>query len=139
MPVVYSKYTYTVESFFQYIDKGLNYKFIDSRVNKVNRKSRLYSSPLNYCIKILNSIVMVIFLYRFHKLSISISIISFLIALFLGLRYLYHFFYIQKEEVFLPSLILSAMLITVGIVFFAISVITYFLKNIRLRLEKLNE
>lgn len=139
MPVVYSKYTYTVESFFQYVDKGLKYKFVNSKVNKVDRKSRLYSSPMNYCWKILNSIVMVVFLYRFHKLSIAISIISFFSAILLGLRYLYYFIFIQKEEVFLPSLILSTMLVTVGIVFFAISVMTYFLKNIRLKIEEIND
>lgn len=137
-PVVYSRYTYTVESFFQYIDKKLSFIFVDSQVNKVQRKSRLYKSNLDYCLKIVNSLVMVTFLYKFHKISLFLALTSSFIGLILGLRYLFHFFYVEKEEIFLPSLILSAILFTIGIVLFAISVISYFLKNIRVTNEKIN-
>lgn len=137
-PVVYSRYTYTVESFFQYVDKKLSFVFVDSQVKKIPRVSRLYKSNLDYCFKIVNSLLMVTFLYRFHKISIFFALISSFVGFILGLRYLLHFFYVEKEEIFLPSLILSAILFTIGIVFFAISVICYFLKNLRITNEKIN-
>jgi glycosyltransferase involved in cell wall biosynthesis len=111
---IFSTYTYTLETIIQAGMKNISICSVPIRINEKTRNSRLIRSTSGYVFHSISTIVRIFVLYRpFAFFSfIGISFIS--IGLVIGLRFLYFFFSEGGYVGHIQSLILSAVLVTIG-------------------------
>ena len=111
--VVYSKFSYTLETLIHAGTGSLSVAQVPVRVNSMLRKSRLAGSTWQYLKKSAATIVRIYSMYNPLKVFLFLGGISFLGGAVLSLRYLY--FYISAgASGHLQSLILAAVLMIVG-------------------------
>jgi len=111
---VVNEYTYTLETIVQ---AGMNKMAITSvpiRTNSELRPSRLFSSMFGYVKKSMLTIIRAFLMYKPLKFFCTIGVISILLGVLLGVRFLV-FFFGGGGGGNVQSLILSSMLIVIGV------------------------
>ncbi len=134
---VYARFTYTVETLFHALDNNFRIKFVPVRVNPPLRPSRLFTNIFNYISRLAYTTLEIYFLYRPHFFLFRFASISIFFAFLIGLRYIYHLVFVSVEEVFIPSLILCAILTVIGVGLFLLGTICNQLRINRRLLEKI--
>ena len=139
---VISDFTYTVETIISAGNKNLAIEHTPVRTNKKLRESRLFPSMQVYLRRTLVTMLKVYSMYRPLKVFTIAGGITFLTGFIIGCRYLFFFFQGQTEG-HIQSLILSAIMLTVGFQMIMmgisaelISVNRQLLEDIQLRIKK---
>lgn len=112
---VFSRYTYTLETLIQAGQSGLAVTWVPVRVNDPTRPSRLMKNVPSY---VWHSLLTILRFFLHYKAFKFLSILGLTISLpgiALGLRFLY-FFALGEGDGHVQSLILSALLISIGVV-----------------------
>jgi glycosyltransferase involved in cell wall biosynthesis len=139
---VISDFTYTVETIISAGNKNLAIEHTPVRTNKKLRESRLFPSMQVYLRRTLVTMLKVYSMYQPLKVFTIAGGITFITGFIIGCRYLFFFFQGQTEG-HIQSLILSAIMLTVGFQMIMmgisaelISVNRQLLEDIQLRIKK---
>lgn len=144
---VFSEYTYTLETIIQAGQKKMAIKSVPIRINEDLRPSRLVRSIPSYLWRSAKTIVRIFMVYRPLRFFSIIGTIPFSIGFLLCLRYLVLLFGGTTRS-HAPSLILAAILIIIGMLFYMfgfvadlISINRKILENLQLdaRTKKVNK
>ena len=111
--IVYSKFSYTLETLIHAGSGPLTITHVPVRVNNKLRESRLAGSTWEYLKKSLVTLLRVYSMYNPLKVFLFLGGMTFLLGFALGLRYLY-FYFSAGASGHLQSLILAAILMIVG-------------------------
>jgi len=111
--IVYSKFSYTLETLIHAGSGPLTITHVPVRVNDKLRESRLAGSTWQYLKKSLVTLLRVYSMYNPLKVFLFMGGLTFLLGFALGTRYLY-FYFSAGASGHLQSLILAAILLIVG-------------------------
>jgi glycosyltransferase involved in cell wall biosynthesis len=111
--IVYSKFSYTLETLIHAGSGPLTITHVPVRVNDKLRESRLAGSTWQYLKKSLVTLLRVYSMYNPLKVFLFMGCVAFLLGVALGTRYLY-FYFAAGASGHLQSLILAAILMIVG-------------------------
>ncbi|MCI0627275.1 MAG: glycosyltransferase family 2 protein [Acidobacteria bacterium] len=111
--IVYSKFSYTLETLIHAGSGPLSITNVPVRVNGKLRESRLAGSTWQYLKKSLATLLRVYSMYNPLKVFLFMGGLAFLLGFALGVRYLY-FYFSAGAGGHLQSLILAAILMIVG-------------------------
>ncbi len=111
--IVYSRFSYTLETLIHAGSGSLSVTHVPVRVNDKLRESRLAVSTWQYLKKSLATVLRIYSMYNPLKVFLFLGGTTFLTGFALGLRYLY-FYLSAGASGHLQSLILSAVLMIVG-------------------------
>jgi hypothetical protein len=112
--VVFSTYTYTLETIIQAGRKGLAVVSVPVRVNPQQRESRLIRSLPAYLIQSAITILRIFIMYQALPVFLTLGTIPFLIGLILVGRFFY-FYAIGDGVGHIQSLVIAAVLIVLGV------------------------
>lgn len=111
---VINEYTYTLETIVQAGRNKMAVVSVPIRTNAELRPSRLFSSMFGYVKKSMLTIIRAFMMYKPLKFFCTIGVVSILLGILLGVRFLIFFFQgVGSGNV--QSLILSSMLIVIGV------------------------
>lgn len=131
---VFNEYTYTLETIIQAGQRGMTVTSVPVRTNADLRPSRLVSSIPAYIRKSVITIIRIFVVYRSFRFFVLLGLIPFLLGSLIGLRYLCLLgFGLAGQH--LQSLILAAILILIGVQFFALAFVADLLAVNRKLLE----
>ncbi len=111
---VVNEYTYTLETIVQAGRTKMAMTSVPIRTNPELRKSRLFSSMFGYVKRSMVTIVRSFMMYKPLKFFGSIGIISFLLGLGIGIRFLVYYFMGQGGG-HIQSLILASTFMMIGV------------------------
>ena len=111
--VVFSDYTYTLETIIQAGQKNMAVTSVPIRVNKDLRPSRLVKSIPNYIKRSILTIIRIFVIYRPFRFFASIGAALLVIGFLIGVRFLW-FYFNGKGTGHVQSLILGAILLLMG-------------------------
>jgi glycosyltransferase involved in cell wall biosynthesis len=111
---VFSGYTYTLETIVQASNHGLRVASVPVRVNPVARPSRLVRSSAHYVLRAGSGLLRMFVVYRPFRFFIVPAAASMLVALGIGVRFLWFYAVSGGAAGHLQSLILAAMLFGLG-------------------------
>jgi glycosyltransferase involved in cell wall biosynthesis len=111
---VFNEYTYTLEMIIQAGQKGIAITSVPIRTNKYLRPSRLVKSISAYVQRSLFTILRIFMTYQPLRFFTILGSIPFTIGFMLGVRWLLLFFS-GTTRTRIPSLILAAVLIIIGV------------------------
>jgi len=111
---VFDNYTYTLETIIQAGQKGMAIVSVPVRVNHDLRPSRLVKSTPIYVLRSMTTILRIFMLYKPLRFFLIFGSIPFTLGFLLGVRWLF-FFFMGTERTRIPSLILTAILILIGV------------------------
>jgi len=139
---VFNKYTYTLETLIQAGIKDIPIASVPVRVNKELRPSKLIKSIPRYINRSVITIIRIFIIYKPLRFFGLVSLISILLGLVLGVRYLYFYFigngagHIQSLIIMVVLIILGFLLMVVGFLGDAISVNRKILEDIQYNTRK---
>ena len=90
--MVFSDYTYTLETIIQSGQHGMSVTSVPIRVNGFLRPSRLVSSIPSYIKRSIITITRIFIIYRPFRFFAAISLILLLLSTVIGARFLFHYF-----------------------------------------------
>ena len=134
--VVFSEYTYTLETIIQAGQKNIAITSVPIRVNKDLRPSRLVESLPSYVGRSIGTIVRIFVIYRPFRFFGVIGAIFFVAGLLLGFRFLYEFM-TGSGRGHVQSLILASILLGMGFQTFLIAFVADLLAANRKLLEEI--
>lgn len=111
--VVFSEYTYTLETIIQAGQKNMAIISVPIRTNADLRPSRLVKSIASYVRRSMGTIIRIYAIYRPMRFFGSIGGVLFGLGFLLGLRFLY-FFFNGDGNGHIQSVILAAVLMVIG-------------------------
>lgn len=111
--MVFSDYTYTLETIIQAGQKNMAITSVPIRVNKDLRPSRLVKSIPSYIKQSIVTIVRIFIIYRPFRFFATIGAVLFGAGFLIGLRFLLNYLY-GGGEGHVQSLILAALLLGIG-------------------------
>ncbi len=111
---VFNEYTYTLETIIQAGQRGMKVAWVPIRTNGYLRPSRLVKSISIYVRRSLFTILRIFMTYRPMRFFLLAGSLPIGLGGLLGIRWLY-FFVSGAERTRLPSLILAAILILIGV------------------------
>jgi glycosyltransferase involved in cell wall biosynthesis len=111
--IVFSDYTYTLETIIQAGQKNMAITSVPVRVNKDLRPSRLLKSIPSYIQRSIMTIVRIFVIYKPFRFFFTIGSILFILGSLIGLRFLY-FYFTAGSAGHIQSLILAAVLLVSG-------------------------
>ena len=111
--VVFSNYTYTLETIIQAGQKNMAITSVPVSVNEELRPSRLVSSVFGYVWRSIATIIRIFVIYRPFRFFGSIGLFLFCIGFLVGLRFIY-FFVTGDGQGHIQSVILAAVFIGIG-------------------------
>ncbi len=118
--IVFSDYTYTLETIIQAGQKNMAITSVPIRVNEDLRPSRLLKSIPSYIKRSIVTIVRIFVIYRPFRFFGSIGLVLFAMGFLLGSRFLW--FYLQGNgDGHIQSLILASVLLGMGFQAFLIA------------------
>ena len=132
--VVFSDYTYTLETIIQAGQKNMSIISVPVRVNDDLRPSRLMKSIPSYIQRSIVTIVRIFVIYRPFRFFASLGLLLFLPGFLLGLRFTY-FYFVNDDAGHVQSVILSGVLMLMGFVTFLIAFVADLLAANRKLLE----
>ncbi|TVQ17459.1 MAG: glycosyltransferase family 2 protein [Leptolyngbya sp. DLM2.Bin15] len=111
---VFNRYTYTLETIIQAGQKGIAMTSVPIRTNYVARPSRLVKSIPSYVQRSILTIFRIFMIYQPMRFFVLLGSIPFGLGFLLGTRWLI-FLLMGAERTRIPSLILAAILILIGV------------------------
>lgn len=111
--VVFSEYTYTIETIIQAGQKNMAIMSVPIRTNADLRPSRLVKSIASYVRRSIGTIIRIYAIYRPMRFFGTIGAVLFGLGFLLGLRFLYHFMQGDGGG-HIQSVILSGALLVMG-------------------------
>jgi len=120
---VFDNYTYTLETIIQARAKGLIVTSVPVRVNPELRKSRLMTNMFDYIRRSIFTMIRMFIIYRPFRFFAILAGFFLITGCFLGLRFLYYYFFTSGAG-HVQSLILSAILLITGVQIFVIAVLS---------------
>ncbi len=111
--VVFSRYTYTLETLIQAGQKDIHVVSVPVRVNDDLRPSRLMRSMSSYIRRSIATIFRIFIIYRPARFFGTIAFVLITIGTLIGLRFVYYFL-IGEGDGKIQSLILASILLIVG-------------------------
>jgi hypothetical protein len=111
---VFNDYTYTLETIIQAGQKNMAIVSVPVRVNKDLRPSRLVKSIPSYMIKSIITIIRIFVVYKPFRFFMTLGLLIFMSGFFIGLRFLYFYFFTLDAEGHIQSLILASILLGMG-------------------------
>jgi glycosyltransferase involved in cell wall biosynthesis len=140
--VVFTDYTYTLETIIQAGQKNMAIISVPIRVNPFLRPSRLIKSIFSYINRSIVTIFRIFVIYQPFKFFATISLVLFSLGILIGIRFLY-FYSVGMGTGHIQSLILSSILLLMGFQSFLIAFIADLLaanrkliENIRFKINK---
>ncbi|MBI4210227.1 MAG: glycosyltransferase family 2 protein [Candidatus Diapherotrites archaeon] len=134
---IFSGYTYTQETILEAWEKGLTIIEVPVTFRKRDGPSRLISSIFVYARRAGFTVFETYLNYKPLKVFLSIGAVLIVAGLALGLRVLVHFLNTGLVEPYLPSAILSSMLVIVGLQVSVIGLAAKMLQRVRVTQERL--
>lgn len=135
---VFDSYTYTIETIIQAGQKGLAITYVPVRTNRSLRPSRLIKNIPHYILRSANTIVRIFMTYRPFRFFAIPGMISFLLGMLIGFRFLYFFYFTDKGSGHVQSLILATLLLGGGFFLVVTGLIADLISVNRRLLEKLD-
>lgn len=111
---VFNRYTYTLETIIQAGQRGIPMTSVPIRTNFVTRPSRLVKSIRSYVWRSTQTIWRIFMLYQPLRFFFILGSVPFTLGTLLGMRWLI-FLWMGTERTRIPSLILVAILILIGV------------------------
>lgn len=137
---VYSRFSYTMETLILAGNSNLRVFSVDIRINPKTRKSRLFRNMFEHIYKSTDTIIRMFILYRPGRFFLWIGTFFNLIAVALGIRFIY-LMYITSHPVsgrtYIPSLILLAIMAFWGVISYMIGILGELMKFIRKQNEEI--
>ena len=141
---VFSRYTYTLETIIQAGQKNIVIKSVPVRTNADLRPSRLVKSIPAYVHRSILTILRISVTYKPLRVFLTIGAIPFVLGTALGLRWLWFFLMEESTRTRLPSLILAAILILIGVQLWIVGIVAdivavnrRLLEDIQVRVKKI--
>lgn len=141
---VFSEYTYTLETIIQAGRTGISMTSVKIQTNDDLRPSRLVKSIWKYIKFSIYTIFKVFIIYKPYQAFFRLGFLFLTGGFLLGIRWLYFFLILEHTKTHLPSLILSSIFFTIGIIICVIAVISdllsvnrKLLEDIQLRIKKI--
>jgi len=134
---VFSQYTYTLETIIQAGQKNIAIISVPIRTNGDLRPSRLVKSKRTYVRRSVLTILRIFITYKPLRFFTIAGTIPFGFGTLLGLRWLWFFFVEESTRARVPSLILAAVLILVGVLLWIIGVVADLIAVNRKLLEEI--
>ncbi|HET6409477.1 MAG TPA: glycosyltransferase family 2 protein [Chthoniobacteraceae bacterium] len=120
---VFSQYTYTLETIIQAGQKNMAIVSVPIRTNGYLRPSRLMKSMRAYIQRSILTILRIFITYKPLRFFTLAGMVPFFLGTFIGLRWLYFFIFEESTRTRIPSLILAAILILIGVQLFIFGII----------------
>jgi len=130
-------YTYVQETIIQAANKNLKIEWVPVEFRKREGKSRLIPNIWSYAKKAGMTIIRTYRDYHPLKVFLSVGLVFLLVGLAFGLRVLLHYFETGTVTPYLPSAVLSVVLIVVGTLSVILGLVADMLKMQRLLLEEI--
>lgn len=111
--IVFSEYTYTLETIIQAGQKDISICSVPVDVNDDLRPSRLVKSIPSYIQRSIFTIIRIFVIYRPFRFFLTIGSLLMSVGVLISIRYLYFYFF-RDGDGHIQSLILSAILIMMG-------------------------
>lgn len=112
---IFSDYTYTVESLIQAGQKNIQVRSLKIKVNKKTRESRLMNNMFQYIYKTVFTMLRMYVVYKPLKSFMIIGGLLFTSGFLVGVRWVVLVYWLgDPTRTYLPSLILSAVLMIIG-------------------------
>jgi glycosyltransferase involved in cell wall biosynthesis len=139
---VFNEYTYTLETIIEAGQKGIAITSVPIRTNGYLRPSRLVKSIPGYIQRSVITIIRIFMTYKPLRFFALLGSVPFSLGMLLGLRWLVYLM-LGSEKTRIPSLILSAVLISIGVQLFIFGLIAdlmavnrKLLEDIQIRLRR---
>lgn len=139
---VFNEYTYTLEMIIQAGQKGMSITSVPIRINKYLRPSRLVKSIPAYVQRSLFTILRIFMTYKPLRFFTILGSIPFTLGVILGIRWIFLFLE-GTPRTHVPSLILTAILIIIGVQLWILGLVAdlmavnrKMLEDIQLRLRR---
>lgn len=132
--MVFSEYTYTLETIIQAGQKDISISSVAVNVNEDLRPSKLVKSIPSYIQRSIFTIIRIFVIYRPFRFFLTIGSILMLLGFLISMRYMY-FYIFRTGEGHIQSLILSAILLMMGFQTILVSFIADLLSANRKLLE----
>lgn len=129
--VIYSKFSYTLETLIQAGNNGIRISSVDIGVNLKTRESRLFNSMFEYIYRSFITIIKMFIYYQPGKFFFMIGFVFEMAALFIGLRWIYLTFITLSPDpirTYLPSLILLTICSVAGFFLFFMGILGEIIK-----------
>jgi glycosyltransferase involved in cell wall biosynthesis len=120
---VFSQYTYTLETIIQAGQKHMAIVSVPIRTNGYLRPSRLMKSMRAYIQRSILTILRIFITYKPLRFFTLAGMLPFTLGTLIGLRWLYFFIVEESTRTRIPSLILAAILILIGVQLFIFGII----------------
>lgn len=134
---VFNAQTYTLETIIQAGQRNIPITSVDIRVNEDLRPSRLIKSIRSYVFQSITVIVRIFMLYRPMRFFLALGSIPFTLGFLLGLRWLALLLvFAEPGRTHLPSLVLAAILILVGVQIWVLGFVADLMAANRMLLEE---
>ncbi|MBX7158481.1 MAG: glycosyltransferase family 2 protein [Verrucomicrobiae bacterium] len=133
---VFSRFTYTMETLIQAGRQGLRVVSVPIRVNGKLRESRLFKGMGRYIARSMTTMIRIYVLYAPLRFFLWLGTPLFLAGMLFMVRWLI-FFLEGSERTRIPSLILAAVLILMGVQLLALGVIADLIAKNRMLSEEL--
>lgn len=111
---VFNRYTYTLETIIQAGQKGMAMADVPIRTNEQLRPSRLIKSIPDYIQKSVVTIIRIFMTYQPFTFFVMPGLLLFLFGFLVGLRFLYFFYFTPADTGHIQSLVLAAILLSLG-------------------------
>jgi hypothetical protein len=112
---VFTQYTYTLETIIQAGQKNMAIVSVPIRTNGYLRPSRLMKSMRAYIQRSILTILRIFITYKPLRFFTIVGALPFAIGALLSLRWLWYYLMVDSTRARVPSLILAAILILVGV------------------------
>ena len=120
---VFSQYTYTLETIIQAGQKNIAIISVPIRTNGDLRPSRLVKSKRTYVRRSILTILRIFITYKPLRFFTIAGLVPFGIGTLIGMRWLWFYVVEESTRARVPSLILAAILILVGVLLWIIGVL----------------
>lgn len=132
---IHSQFSYCMETLIQAGNSGIRVASVDIRVNPKKRESRLFTNIPQYVFKSGGTILWMFVLYRPLAFFLSLATIPLIMAISLGIRFLYLIYWLNQYEklgrTHLPSLILLTVFALCSVILFALGILGEILRSQR--------
>ncbi|MGO4706739.1 DPM/DPG synthase family glycosyltransferase [Microvirga sp. 2MCAF38] len=111
--IVFSDYTYTLETIIQAGQKNMAIVSVPVRVNEDLRPSRLLKSIPSYIQRSIMTMIRIFVIYRPFRFFGTLGSVMFALGVLLGLRFVYYYLF-DRGDGHIQSLILASILLGMG-------------------------
>jgi glycosyltransferase involved in cell wall biosynthesis len=135
--VIFSSYTYTLETIIQAGKKGINLKSVPIRTNEKLRESHLITSIPRYVIRSMMTILRIFLMYEALRVFVMVGLIPTFVGSVLLLRFMY-FLVTIKGAGHIQSLIIASILLVLGFMIFLLGMLADLVARNRRLIEDVN-